>query len=129
MRPYLEGIDDRLTDATGHGTSTKSFVESEFMRFIVRFDRSLHLLVRHKLERCLRANLEHVNAIAAPQAANATLAQHVPEATHDIAVSCAVDLQGRSDDSLVVLKQTRQIYSLACSLDICRHKRIISYNA
>lgn len=119
---YLEGVDGRLADTTGHGAGAKSLVKSELAHLVVRLDGPLHLLVRHKLERRLRANLEHVNPIAAPQAANATLAQHVPEATHDIAVSCAVDLQGRSDESLVVLKQTRQIYSLARST--CCRKRV-----
>lgn len=65
MGTYFKGIDGRLTDATSQGAGQKSLVKPELMPFI-RLDRPLHLLVRHKLERCLRANLEHVNAIAAP---------------------------------------------------------------
>jgi len=91
-RAYFEGINGCLADATGYGSGAKSLVDSELARLVVRFDRSFHLFVRHEFERCFRADFQHVNAIAAPQALNATLAQHVPEATYDIALSCAVDL-------------------------------------
>ena len=89
----LHGVDERLRDAARQRAGDEPLVQLQ-LPLLVAADQLLDVVVRAELERRLGRDLDDVHPVAAPQAQDAALFQHVTDAVdHPHGLAASVNLR------------------------------------